>query len=265
MNRPIAIVINVPQATDRLQHIDKLFTHFGINYIIENANAIDDLSEDVLTRFGSPTDPTTQRAIACTQSHVSAWRTFLSTDNEECMIAEDDILLCRNFDTIWNNLDIPDDSFAIWKIETMNATCTIQRRCERQYNGFSFHQLHSGHAGAAAYIINRKTAKFLLSVANDFRAIIDNELFDPILCNVPMCRTYQAIPALCIQDSENSNSSTTFHSIIGPGRNPDASSKINQLRRKYLSPLVTALVSCLISYQGLRRVKVKHLPLEDKL
>ena len=27
-------------------------------------------------------------------SPVSAWRTFLSTDKEECMITEDDILLC---------------------------------------------------------------------------------------------------------------------------------------------------------------------------
>ena len=265
MHSPIAIVINLPQATDRLQHIDKLFTHFGLNYIIEKAKCIDDLPEDVLARYGSPTNEITLRAIACTQSHVSAWKTFLSTDNEECMIAEDDILLCRNFDSIWNNLDIPGDSYAIWKIETMNATCTIQKSCERQYNGFSFHQLHSGHAGAAAYIINRKTAKFLLSVASDFRAIIDNELFDPILCNVPMCRTYQAIPALCIQDSENLNSNTTFHSLIGPGRNPDRDSKINQLRRKYLSPVVSAVVSFLISYQGLRRIKVKHLPLEDKL
>lgn len=265
MNRPIAIVINVPQATDRLQHMDKLFTHFGINYIVENAKAEDHLSEDVLARYGSPPDKTTQRAIACTQSHVSAWRTFLSTDNDECMVVEDDILLCRNFDTIWNNLDIPDDSFAIWKIETINATCTIQRKCERQYNGFSFHQLYSGHAGCAAYIINRKTAKFLLSVANDFRAIIDHELFDPELRSVPMCRTYQAVPALCIQDSASSDSITTFHSLIGPGRNPDGDSRINQLRRKYLSPLVTAVVSCLISYQGLRRVKVKHLPLLDKL
>ena len=30
MNRPIAIVIKFTQATDRLQHIDKLFTHFGM-------------------------------------------------------------------------------------------------------------------------------------------------------------------------------------------------------------------------------------------
>ena len=265
MKRPIAIVINLPQATDRLQHIDKLFTRFGINYIIEKAKTVDHLSEDVLASYGSPTDTITQRAIACTQSHVSAWRTFLSTDNEECMIAEDDILLCRNFDTIWNNLDIPNDSFAIWKIETMNATCTIQRRSKRQYNGFSFHQLHSGHAGTAGYIINRKTAKFLLSIASDFRATTDHELFDPILSSVPMCRTYQAVPALCIQDSANLNSTTTFHSLIGPGRNPDGNSKINQLRRKYLSPVVSAVVSFLISYQGLRRVKVKHLPLEDKL
>ena len=264
MHSPIAIVINLPQATDRLQHIDKLFTHFGLNYIIEKAKCIDDLSEDVLARYGSPTDPITLRLIACTQSHVSAWKTFLSTDKEECMIAEDDILLCRNFDTIWNNLDIPDDSFAIWKIETVNATCTFQRSCERQYKSFSFHKLYSRDSGCGAYIINRKTAKFLLSVACDFRASIDEELYDPVLRSVPMCHIYQALPALCIQDDKNSNSSTTFHSLIGPGRNPDGDSKVNQLRRKYVSPLVTAVVSCLISYQGLRRVKVKHLPLEDK-
>lgn len=264
MNRPIAIVINLPQAIDRLKHIDKLFTHFGINYIIEEGYSIDCLHEDVLARYGSPTDPIRLRSIACTQSHISAWRTFLSTDNEECMIAEDDILLCRNFDSIWNKLDIPDDSYAIWKIETMNATCTIQRRCKRQYDSFSFHQLYSGHAGTAAYIINRKTAKFLLSVANDFRATTDHELFDPISRFVPMCRTYQAVPALCIQDSANSSSITTFHSLIGPGRNPNGKSRINQLRRKYLSPLVNAIVSFLISYQGLMRVKINHLPLEDK-
>ena len=265
MNKPIAIIINLPQATDRLQHIDKLFTHFGINYIIENGYTIDRLPEHVIARYGSPTDPISLRSIACAQSHISAWRTFLSTDNEECMIAEDDILLCRNFDSIWNNLDIPSDFYAIWKIETVNATCTIQRRCERQYNGFSFHQLCSGHAGCAGYIINRKTAKFLLSVANDFRTRTDHELFDPLLRSVPMCRTYQAVPALCIQDSANSNSTTTFHSLIGLGRNPDGNSKINQLRRKYLSPVVSAVVSFVISYQGLRRIKVKHLPLEDKL
>ena len=265
MNRPIAIVLNLPQATDRLQHIDKLFTHFGIDYILEKGDGIDYLPEDVLVRYGSPADPIKLREIACTQSHVSAWRTFLSTDKEECMIAEDDILLCRNFDMIWNNLEIPEDTFAIWKLETVNATCTIQRRCECEYDGFSFHQLYTEHSGAAAYIINRKTAKFLLSVANDFRAIIDEELFDPIVRSVPMCRTYQAVPALCIQDSKNQNSTTTFHSLIGPGRNPDGNSMINQLRRKYLSPFVTAVVSCLISYQGLRRVKVKHLPLYEKI
>ena len=113
----------------------------------------------------------------------------------------------------WNNLDFPEDTFAIWKLETVNATCTIQRRCECEYDGFSFHQLYTGHSGAAAYIINRKTAKYLLSVANDFRAIIDEELFDPIVRSVPMCRTYQAVPA-CIQDSKNQNSTTTLHSQV---------------------------------------------------
>lgn len=260
MKNSTAIIINADADEDRPQHMKRMLGRFNVPYRLFSAVQIDRLSQSRIAQYGSPSVRSELRAIACSMSHIGAWKDFLETDLDACMVLEDDVLFSDGFGEFWDEFSIPDDRCEIWKIESCNATCTVSRKAYFKNSYTSFYQLHSLHAATAAYVINRKTAAFLVSVADDFRENIDHELFDPVKRTVPMCRILQAIPALCIQDRAYSKT-PEFASTIGDNRKSDENLKLIKFRRQFLSPIVTILASCLMSYQGLKRVKIKYLPI----
>jgi GR25 family glycosyltransferase involved in LPS biosynthesis len=215
------------------------------------------LGDAIVSQYNDGHNDFCRSEMACTQSHILAWHTFLASSYQNCLVLEDDVLFCQEFERFWDAFEVPLNRIEIWKLETVKATCTIVKDALSQFNDIKFHQLLSAHSGAGSYLINRKTAEFLIQVSSDFKIMVDNELFDPIHRTTPMCRILQAVPAPCIQDSEHFKR-PHLATTIGGNRNPDGTSIINIIRRKYLSPLVSLVVSILISYQGLKRIRIKN-------
>lgn len=259
MKNGIAIVINSEKDTQRREHMENMLKRFEIEHQFLTATQVNALSDATIARYGSPVAESALRSIACAASHISAWKAFLLTDNRTCLVLEDDIRFYEKFDEFWGEFEIPDNQFELWKIESCNATCTVSLDSFLECKNVTFHQLHGSHAATGAYVINRKTARFLVDLSDDFSGYIDHELFDPFKRTVPMCRTLQTVPALCIQD-DNYSAHPVFNSTIGDDRNPDKAALGNRLRRRFISPLITSMVSFAISYQGLKRIKINHLP-----
>tara|TARA_B110000977_G_scaffold200584_1_gene291651 strand:+ start:5478 stop:6293 length:816 start_codon:yes stop_codon:yes gene_type:complete len=259
MKNYLAIVINRSSDQRRREHMEATLRRFKLNYRILKAVEGDELSDAILSQYNQGANEFGRNEIASSQSQIQAWREFLASSYEFCLVLEDDVLFWHEFEAFWGAFEVPKDRAEIWKLETVKATCTIVRDSVRQFNNIKFHQLLSNHCGAGSYLVNRKTAEFLVQVSSDFKIMTDNELFDPIHRNVPMCPILQAVPAPCIQDSEHSDS-PLLATTLGDHRNLDRISRINITRRKYLSPLVSFVVSILLSYQGLKRIKIKNAP-----
>ena len=143
--------------------------------------------------------------IACSLSHIRAWRSFLDDPEIPDMAAflEDDILLSRDFKTTLSDLQSGDFGFDLIKLESTGAlragavlgppSKVNARRTIRQS-----HQLLLDSAG---YILTRQGARALLEKTSMLDTGIDHFLFYPLRRkNFPAVAYGVVIPSVVVQD-----------------------------------------------------------------
>lgn len=91
--------INLSQATDRRQRMEKRFKYHDLNYY--RIDAIDKNSDkitQILEGFTLyPITPMVKAEAACLQSHLLALKEFTNTQEQYAVVCEDDIMLHNNF------------------------------------------------------------------------------------------------------------------------------------------------------------------------
>jgi len=152
--------------------------------------------------------------IACLLSHIEVWRAIAGGPDEAALILEDDVHLSPDFPVFWKTLSIDLDEICIHRLETFLARVTLERAPAFQAHARRAHKLLTNHAGGAAYVLNKATAKTLLTLIDRFQNNVDVELFDPERGAARAVTTYQWMPALCIQDQRVGRGAKGFASNI---------------------------------------------------
>lgn len=196
------IVINMPSATRRKERILSILNSMHLECVI--LRAIDGKIDAEKARKGFINQSTmllSDGEFGCMLSHIKAWEIIANCEKQQpYLILEDDVYFASNFKNLLQKIKILPDSVGIFRLETMLARVEIARKIQQTVEQkYQFHQLYSNHAGAAAYILNNKTAKFLLQEAPKLTRAIDTELFDPNRRNISPFPVYQCIPSPCIQ------------------------------------------------------------------
>lgn len=177
--------INLDRSKDRKQNVESIC--YSQNLTPERINAIDGKKIDI-------NDKKYEKAIhkikwwfeknnlsnvghfGCYLSHMKTYQTFLESNNEYCLILEDDIELLTNDlkrDILINMNNLPDD----WDILLLGYE--IDGRKKNVRNGNKNTKLRNGllnityFVGLHAYIITRKTAKILLDNLQTLDWILD--------------------------------------------------------------------------------------------
>jgi len=138
--------------------------------------------------------------IGCLLSHMGVWRTLAAGEKEFGLVLEDDVHFASDFSDFLGNLRLDADEFCVHRLETFLPRVTLKRRPAFRSGKRRAFELLTNHGGAAAYILNRSTARRLLEMSNQFSFAADIELFDPERRSARQMKIYQWIPAPCIQD-----------------------------------------------------------------
>lgn len=137
---------------------------------------------------------------ACLLSHRMVCQEFLSGSDPYCCVLEDDVLISPDFPDFMNGIDwIPADAHAV-KIETMGGSVWLAGKTIVCLNRVA-KRLRSSHLGTAGYVVSRPGAQIILDLTIKPDRSIDRLLFEDD--GLKKLRTYQLVPALCIQSSRS--------------------------------------------------------------
>jgi glycosyl transferase family 25 len=262
----LTYLINLDRAVERRERMAALLDGLGLAY--ERIPAVDAATErDGLREAFDFHDGTTatDAEMICVLSHMRAWERFLETDAPAATFLEDDVHFAPTYSAVTAGLRVQPDDEAIWRLETHLATVTADRRPLLRLGGTAVYEIHTNHAGAAAYVLSRAAARRLLAERRLFRRSIDTELFDPERRSIGPIRVLQCDPAPCVQDDKlNGRASAPYlASHVGDDRNdvitgwlrqePAAVRTIKALGR----PVYRRAASLVLGLRGRQRLAVR--------
>lgn len=250
---------------DRLQHMDTALRHAGLSY--ERFAGVD--GRQLLPRheryIASPFRTHLSSSEAgCLISHLSVWQEIAEQKEPLGLVLEDDVHFQSDFGDFirYLNFDVEPGLGEIHRFETFFARVTMERSPAYAFGSRSGHVLLSNHAGAAAYMLSRETARLLASKADLFRHLPDTEMFDPDRRAVPGLKIIQWTPAPCVQDMNLASAPTLFASNLEADRSdhrrgitPTPSAMTKRLKSA-LRPAYTKLYSLSVAPRGRMRKQI---------
>jgi glycosyl transferase family 25 len=177
----------------------------------------------------------TDGELGCFLSHFKAWSDFIETGKKYCLVLEDDVLISRSLRYFLNRLRSVDIEANIIRLETYFRRVRLTRQSSNCFGNIALHKLHSSHWGAAAYILHRDFTAKLLG-CGEFPALpVDHLLFNPVSPFFDKERTFQVVPALCVQGHlmPGNQTNSIYYSDLKPERSTrNAVAKLHRRTRE---------------------------------
>lgn len=153
--------------------------------------------------------------IGCFLSHFEAWTRIASGKDEWAAVFEDDIRVSPELGPLLAATDwIPGDADVV-RLEANRSMRLSGVRAIAAVPGRKLYLARSGTAGAAGYIIAKRTARTLIETPEALHRAADVFLFKPKDSPVAKAlRRYQVVPALCVQDSVLEGGDVRLKSLI---------------------------------------------------
>jgi glycosyl transferase family 25 len=146
------------------------------------------------------TKPMAAAEVGALLSHMQAWTAVCGGVDEAGVILEDDLHFSPNFAAILSRLAIDPAALEVLKLEASPMISVYGRKTERSIDTYSIHALSRFNLGAAAYVVNKRTAARLIDLASNAVVPIDFLMFDPKVVSAFGIRPVQMVPAPCVQD-----------------------------------------------------------------
>ncbi len=199
--RTSCFVINLARDVERRVRMEAVLNELQLDFKIVDAVIGSELDPERLAFFEHLTEMHLRPAeYGCMLSHIECWRTFLASDADRALVCEDDIHVAPHIMACLAALDFPVDGPAIVRLEGFGSFTTFSVRPRQTIGRYGIHRMFTDHGGTAGYVIDRRSAQFLLEAAPGFRNAIDIEMFFPTRRSFSGLDVYQFIPALIMQD-----------------------------------------------------------------
>jgi glycosyl transferase family 25 len=196
-------VINLDRSPDRLKRMTDRLNSIGLSF--ERVPAVDGrlLSHAEISAVNKPVvgaAAMTPEEVGCFLSHRRCWERIVSGPEAYGCVFEDDMLISKQAvlflseDTGW----IPGDADIV-KIETVGGRVWLDRAVFPLPGTFKLALLRSFQWGSGGYILSKVAAERLLVFTKVFSDAVDYVKFNPACGIADSLKSYQMIPALCVQ------------------------------------------------------------------
>lgn len=156
-----AYIINMPDALERRQHLEKIFAPLDINAIFIEAIVGKEIelpdprySEGCYRKaHGKRTNP---GELGCYFSHIKALEVFLDSEDNHAIICEDDIEFEDLFQDVIKEALEHEKRFDLLRISGLHRGSPV--KIVSLKNGYSLSCCLTRQAGSGAYLVNRKAA-----------------------------------------------------------------------------------------------------------
>ncbi|MDI4658614.1 glycosyltransferase family 25 protein [Xanthobacter autotrophicus] len=189
----LILLINLARRPDRLAFMRSQLDALGLAF--ERIEAVDGQALD----WRAGTGCITAGERACALSHRTAWQRFLASDEQLCLVLEDDALIAPEAKLLLESPRAFPPDADILRLEATPQYSTLGRGRRCGPAGIRAHRLHSKQHGTAAYMITRAFAERALRDLVDFAESIDVVLFEPASTGYYQNVTYQLRPGVCLQ------------------------------------------------------------------
>lgn len=265
LNQTAVHLINLDKDSDRLAHMDASLSKLGLPYsrfpAVKGSNLTPEQAADAEEMALAHLSPA---EAGCLLSHLTIWEKVAESDTPLALILEDDLHFAPGFGELVAYLDRHVDEAAneIHRFETFFARVTLARQSCYAFDGRQGFHMHSNHAGAAAYLLSRKTARTLLSCKGSLRHLPDTEMFDPERRAANGFKVVQWLPAPCVQDMlipsnkglQSNLASARYDDRAGITRHDKGFARA---LKKVLRPAYTRMYSLLLSARGRMRRHIR--------
>jgi GR25 family glycosyltransferase involved in LPS biosynthesis len=172
--------------------------------------------------------------IACTLTHVKAWKEILKQNLKYSIVLEDDVILSKNFWKITEEIEKVDFPFDLIRLEMSERVpvCLSSPYLKLQHHKIC--KFYTSQSGFAGYIISSEFIKKLLENSMLFSNTIDS-LF--LSSNSPLFNSYnffQVSPALIVQADKFEKLKIEKKKIFNEDFNKISSSNIQVSRHKHI-------------------------------
>ncbi|MDV2964393.1 glycosyltransferase family 25 protein [Nitratireductor aquimarinus] len=197
------LVINLERETSRLAHMRRVFGEQGLDFEVVTAVDASLLSPAELDngRTGVPRFYELGAGeIACFLSHRKCWEIVAQSEDDYTVICEDDIFLGENAGAVFSDYGWIPANAGIVRLEACRPKLLVGTKGLPIASGRKLVELHEARAGAAAYILHRDLAGFLLEKTARFCDPVDQLLFNDSAFLRRGAHFYQVVPAIAIQE-----------------------------------------------------------------
>lgn len=195
-------VISLKDAQHRRSRMQRLLDAIGIPFEFFDAIKGSELTEkDLIKHQIVSANSLTKPELGVMLSHILIWQKVVEANIQKAIILEDDVHFSASFKKVIHEINIPTDRLGLYRLETVLASVDISVKPLQQFGDIKLHQIFSNHSATAGYLINKNTAKHLLSQVPQMQLAFDNELFDPKRRNIQGVDVFQCVPGVVIQDA----------------------------------------------------------------
>ena len=250
-------VISISTADKRRNHIIQQFGQQNIPFEFFDAFTPSERLTDHLQRYlpnVATTPKLTMGEKGCLMSHFMLWKKCVNENLDYITLFEDDILLGESAERFlaedeWLKVRFNFQEIFVLRLETFLMPVKV----EKQQGILPFQQreidiLKSKHFGTAGYIISNAAARYFINVFEEL-SVEDVKAIDEIMFNewgnVESYQVYQLNPAICVQELQLNQESSTLTSGLQQDRKKNTAIQLKKTLRQRLARIKDNIIRAL--------------------
>lgn len=264
-------VISISTADKRRNHIIQQFGQQNIPFEFFDAFTPSERLTDHLQRYlpnVATTPKLTMGEKGCLMSHFMLWKKCVNENLDYITLFEDDILLGESAERFlaedeWLKVRFNFQEIFVLRLETFLMPVKV----EKQQGILPFQQreidiLKSKHFGTAGYIISNAAARYFINVFEEL-SVEDVKAIDEIMfnewVNVESYQVYQLNPAICVQELQLNQESSTLTSGLQQERKKNTASHTKKTLKYRLTRMKENILRALNKKKWEKRQHIKEL------
>jgi len=262
--------INLASAPGRRAEMERQLAALGL--VAERVEAVtpaDISAEDLKTycnpdryRWLAPTE------LACSLSHIKAWRQLLASGAPRAVIFEDDAILSSKLPAFLNAFPREGNELGLVKIEICSDRLRAAKRASYEVAGIELRSVFGFSGGAAGYVISAAIGARIIDREELRHTSLDRGLFDTFGPLSGQLTFLQADPGLAVQADQLGLSSKLEASTLKPDLEARLNTRTGSTLRSYFNSArrwvdINIRQGARKSYldaTGVRKRKIEFLP-----